>query len=75
MSLACHKSSILSAIIIIRNLLQADGHEYTTIAALGTKNNGVNAIYFSIQKRNEPATAYISIETAMNRDKIVNYPT
>ena len=45
-------------------------------AILAAKNNDVNAINFSIQKEIPgEATTYKSIDTVMNQDEVVNYPT
>jgi ATP-dependent exoDNAse (exonuclease V) alpha subunit len=45
-------------------------------AILAAKNNDVNAINFSIQNEIPgEATTYKSIDTVMNQDEIINYPT
>ncbi len=45
-------------------------------AILAAKNDDINAINFSIQNEIPgEATAYKSIDTVMNQDEVVNYPT
>ncbi|KAJ8867865.1 hypothetical protein PR048_031670 [Dryococelus australis] len=45
-------------------------------AILAAKNNYVNTINFSIQNEIPgKATTYKSIDTVMNQDEVVNYPT
>ena len=45
-------------------------------ATLAATNNDVNAINFSIQNGIPgKATTYKSIDTVMNQDEVVNYPT